>query len=115
MKIINVDSYDKMSFYAAELIAAQVVMKPDAILGLATGTTPLGTYAKLGEWNKNGSVDFSRVRTANLDEYVGLSGDHDQSYRYFMNKNLFSNFVLTCILNGYIDPILANNLNFDFI
>ena len=70
-------------------MSAQIIMKPDAVLGLATGSTPVGMYAQLVEWYKKGDLDFSRVTSVNLDEYKGLSGDNDQSYRYFMDHNLF--------------------------
>ena len=90
MKFITVDSYDKLSRLTANLIAAQVVSNPESILGLATGSSPLGTYAKLAEYYENGDVDFSKVTSVNLDEYVGLTKDNDQSYRYFMDTNLFS-------------------------
>ncbi len=89
MKFITVESYEKLSRQAANIIASQVIMKPDCVLGLATGSSPLGTYAQLTEMYENGDVDFSNVTSVNLDEYVGLSGDNDQSYRYFMNNNLF--------------------------
>ena len=90
MKFITVDNYDKLSRLTANLIAAQVVSNPKSILGLATGSSPLGTYAKLAEYYENGDVDFSEVTSVNLDEYVGLTKDNDQSYRYFMDTNLFS-------------------------
>ncbi len=89
MKFITVSTYQEMSRRAANLIAAQVTIKPDSVLGLATGSTPVGLYTRLGELCRAGEVDFSAVRTVNLDEYVGLKGDHPQSYRYFMQKNLF--------------------------
>ncbi|MBR2131378.1 MAG: glucosamine-6-phosphate deaminase [Oscillospiraceae bacterium] len=89
MKIYVADDYKGMSRKAASIIAAQVTMKPDSVLGLATGSTPIGMYEQLVEWHKNGDLDFSQVRSVNLDEYVGLAPTHDQSYRYFMNDNLF--------------------------
>ncbi len=89
MKFITVDSYEKMSRHAANIISAQVIIKPDCVLGLATGSSPLGTYKQLIEWYGKGDVDFSGVTTVNLDEYVGLDGRSDQSYRYFMNHNFF--------------------------
>ena len=75
-----------MSRKAANIISAQVIMKPNAVLGLATGSTPVGAYEQLVEWYNKGDIDFSQVTSVNLDEYKGLSGDNDQSYRYFMNK-----------------------------
>ncbi len=89
MNFVTVDSYEKLSRMAANIIAAQVISKPDCVLGLATGSSPLGTYANLAKYCENGDVDFSKVTSVNLDEYVGLDGSNDQSYRYFMNKNLF--------------------------
>lgn len=89
MKLINVDTYEKMSRRAANIISAQVILKPDSVLGLATGSTPLGTYKQLINWNRKGDIDFSQVVTVNLDEYVGLDSSNNQSYRYFMNKNFF--------------------------
>ena len=90
MRIIKVRDYQDMSRKAANVISAQIILKPDSVLGLATGSTPLGLYEKLVEWYGKGDLDFAKVKTVNLDEYVGLSADNDQSYRYFMNKNLFS-------------------------
>ena len=78
-----------MSRKAGDIIAAQVITKPDCVLGLATGSTPIGAYKRLVEGYEAGDLDFSQVKTYNLDEYRGLPGDHDQSYRYFMNTNLF--------------------------
>ncbi len=89
MKFIKTKSYEELSHKAAELIAAQVIVKPDCVLGLATGSSPVGAYKKLIEKCNNGDLDFSAVTSVNLDEYVGLTGDNDQSYRYFMNTNLF--------------------------
>ena len=90
MKSITVDSYEKLSELAASIIADQVISKPKSVLGLATGSSPLGTYAQLIKKCADGTVDFSEVTSVNLDEYVGLSGENDQSYRYFMDTNLFS-------------------------
>ena len=89
MNFIKVKSYDELSAKAASIICAQVVLKPDSILGLATGSSPVGTYKKIIEKCAAGEVDFSHVRTVNLDEYVGLDGSQEQSYRYFMDTNLF--------------------------
>ena len=90
MKIIKAKNYEDMSRKAANIISAQVILKPDCVLGLATGTTPIGAYHQLIEWYKKGDVDFSEVSTYNLDEYRGLTHDDPQSYHYFMNKEFFS-------------------------
>lgn len=90
MEVIVKNSYEEISRLAAELIAKVVRAKPNAVLGLATGTTPIGTYKELIRMHKEGGLDFSQVTTFNLDEYVGLPPTHDQSYRYFMNENLFN-------------------------
>jgi len=89
MRIYQEANYEAMSRRAAHIIAAEIHRNPECVLGLATGSTPIGTYKKLIEWNRNGDITFQDVQTVNLDEYKGLSGDHDQSYRYFMNTNLF--------------------------
>ena len=90
MKIIKTKDYADMSRKAANIIAAQVIMKPDCVLGLATGSTPIGTYKELIKAYENGDLDFSLVKTANLDEYRGLEKSNDQSYDYFMKDNLFN-------------------------
>jgi glucosamine-6-phosphate deaminase len=90
MKYIEVETYEELSTKAAELIASVVKSKPESVLGLATGSSPLGTYDGLIKAYNNGEVDFSKVTTINLDEYIGLTPDNDQSYRYFMETNLFS-------------------------
>ena len=89
MNFITVKTYEELSTRAANIIAAQIINKPNCVLGLATGSSPVGTYDKLTEYCNNGFVDFSTVTSVNLDEYVGLDGTNDQSYRYFMDKNLF--------------------------
>jgi glucosamine-6-phosphate deaminase len=91
MNFIKVKTYDELSARAAAIICGQVALKPNCVLGLATGSSPLGAYAKIAEKYNAGEVDFSAVTSINLDEYVGLDGSHDQSYRYFMNNNLFKN------------------------
>ncbi len=90
MKIYEAADYKEMSRKAANIISAQVILKPDCVLGLATGSSPVGTYDQLVEWYEKGDLDFSRVTTVNLDEYKGLSGDNNQSYRYFMDTHLFN-------------------------
>ena len=89
MKIIRTKDYEEMSRKAANLISAQILLKPDCVLGLATGSTPIGIYDQLVEWYKKGDLDFSTVKTVNLDEYKGLTRDNEQSYYYFMHHHLF--------------------------
>lgn len=89
MRIYREKDYEKMSRRAADMICAQLMMKPDCVLGLATGSTPVGTYEKLVERYRSGDADFSRAVSVNLDEYRGLSRDHIQSYHYFMRSHLF--------------------------
>ena len=90
MRVYCGKDYEEASKIAANLIAAQVTMKPDCVLGLATGSTPIGTYKCLVEKFEKGDLDFAKVKSINLDEYRGLSPENDQSYRYFMNDNLFN-------------------------
>ena len=89
MKILHEKNYDAMSARAAELLAAQVLLKPACVLGLATGSSPVGMYRRLAEQYRQGQLDFSAVTSVNLDEYCGLSPEDPQSYRYFMEENLF--------------------------
>lgn len=89
MKIYCGEDYKEMSRKAANIISAQIILKPDCVLGLATGSTPIGIYEQLIDWYKKGDLDFTNVTSVNLDEYKGLPGDNDQSYRYFMNTNFF--------------------------
>ncbi|KHO62282.1 MULTISPECIES: glucosamine-6-phosphate deaminase [Thermoanaerobacter] len=90
MKVIITVNYDEMSKKAAEIVKKQIKEKPNTVLGLATGSTPLGMYKHLIEMYKKGEIDFSNVITFNLDEYIGLSPDHPQSYHYFMFHNFFN-------------------------
>jgi glucosamine-6-phosphate deaminase len=90
MKYQEFDSYEQMCRKAANLLSAQIILKEDSVIGLATGSTPLGIYQILVKWYKKGDLDFARVRTVNLDEYCGIPFDDPNSYHYFMNKNLFS-------------------------
>ena len=89
MRIYQEKDYNAVSRRAASIIAAQVVSKPDCVLGLATGSTPVGAYQQLVKWYEQGDLSFAQVRSVNLDEYCGLAPGHDQSYRYFMQANLF--------------------------
>lgn len=90
MRIINCHTYEAMSRKAADILAAQIQLKPNCVLGLATGTTPIGAYQGLIKKYESGSLDFSEVRTYNLDEYRGLTHEDPQSYHYFMNDRLFN-------------------------
>ncbi|MBQ7848028.1 MAG: glucosamine-6-phosphate deaminase [Clostridia bacterium] len=90
MKFITVENYDKLSRQAANIISAQVIMKPNSVLGLATGSSPVGIYRQLIDWYNKGDIDFSETVSVNLDEYVGLCESDDQSYRYFMQENFFN-------------------------
>ena len=89
MRVIRAKDYFDMSRKAANVLSAQVILKPNSVLGLATGSSPVGTYKQLIEWYKKGDIDFSLVTTINLGEYCGLEPDAPQSYRYFMDQNLF--------------------------
>ncbi|MFI3238280.1 MAG: glucosamine-6-phosphate deaminase [Lachnospiraceae bacterium] len=89
MQIVRAKDYKDMSRKAANILSAQIIIKPDCVLGLATGSSPIGTYKQLIEWYNKDDLDFSLVKTVNLDEYKGLNGEHEQSYRHFMNVNLF--------------------------
>lgn len=107
MRVIVCNDYDEMSKRAAKLVASQITLKPDCVLGLATGSTPIGLYDELVNMNKMNEIDFSDVTTFNLDEYYPISPENDQSYRYFMNEHLFSKVNIdinrTHVPNGMTD------------
>ena len=90
MRIIRAKDYEDMSRKAANIISSVMTLKPDCVLGLATGSSPVGTYKHLIRRYENGDLDFSRVTSVNLDEYKGLDRENSQSYYYFMRENLFS-------------------------
>lgn len=117
MNFIKVKTYDELSKKAAAIIASQIIVKPNCVLGLATGSSPVGTYKKLIEANKNGELDFSTVTSVNLDEYVGLDVTNDQSYRYFMNDNLFDHVNIdkskTYVPNGCAADLKAEGEAYD--
>ncbi len=117
MQFIKVENYEQLSEKAAQIIADVVINKPDCVLGLATGSSPIGTYKNLVKWNKEGKLDFSKVMSINLDEYEGLDGEHDQSYRYFMNDNLFNHINIdkanTFVPNGKAADIDAECKTYD--
>ena len=109
MKIYIADDYSSLSRRAANIISAQVITKPDSVLGLATGSSPIGTYKQLIDWYNKGDLDFAEVTSINLDEYVGLGKEDEQSYAYFMAKNLFDHINIKKdninIPNGLADNI----------
>lgn len=117
MKLTVTNSYEKLSELAAEYIAAQVILKPDSVLGLATGSSPVGVYKCLVEKFNKGCLDFSDVISINLDEYVGLDGSHEQSYRYFMQDHLFNYVNIkpenTFVPNGCASDLAAECSEYD--
>lgn len=117
MRMIKAKDYADLSRKAANILAAQVYLKPNCVLGLATGSTPIGTYKCLVEDYNNGNLDFSQVKSANLDEYCGLDETNDQSYRYFMNDNLFNHVNIdkanTNVPNGKAEDLEAECARYD--
>lgn len=117
MRLIRAKDYEDLSVKAANIIAAVITLKPNCVLGLATGSSPVGTYKQLIKKYEAGELDFSRVKTVNLDEYVGLSKYHDQSYAYFMRDNLFDHVNIdqrNCnIPSGMTDDAEAECYNYD--
>lgn len=117
MKVVVTKSYDESCAYVADMICKLVNEKPNCKLGLATGGTPVPMYKKLIEANKAGKVDFAQVRTVNLDEYCGIPETHDQSYRYFMNTNLFDHIDIdkanTYVPNGMAEDVDAECAAYD--
>ncbi len=117
MEILKAQDYQEMSRKAANIISAQVILNPSAVLGLATGSTPLGIYRQLIDWYNKGDIDFSKAYSVNLDEYVGLSPQHEQSYHYYMNSNFFAhvNFAPghTYLPDGMAKDITAECARYD--
>ena len=117
MKVIKAKDYAGMSRKAANIVSATVILHPSCVLGLATGSTPIGMYQQLAQWYEKGDLDFKRVRSVNLDEYVGLDPDNDQSYHYFMNHNFFRNINIgasnTSVPNGMAKDIEAECKRYD--
>ena len=117
MKIIIAENYEQMSKISADIIKETVQKNPTAVLGLATGSTPIGMYKELIKMNQNNEIDFSRISTVNLDEYVGLIGEDYQSYRYFMDNNLFNHINIdkrnTFIPSGVEDNYEQECKNYD--
>jgi len=116
-EFVTVKTIDEMGRVAAAIFEAEIRKKPDIVLGLATGSTPISLYKELARMNKEEGLDFSRVRTVNLDEYVGLPGDHEQSYRRFMNENLFDHINIdknnTHVPNGIADDLTKECQRYD--
>ena len=104
MRIYQAHDYHDLSRKAANIISAQIIMKPEAVLGLATGSSPIGTYQQLIEWYKKGDLDFCEATSVNLDEYKGLGPEDEQSYSHFMHVNFFDHINIdpkrTFIPNG---------------
>jgi len=117
MKVYVCENYEAMSRKAASIIASHVTLKPDCVLGLATGSTPIGMYQELVKAYEKGELDFSQVKSVNLDEYVGLEPTHDQSYRYFMQDNLFNHVNIdvanTNVPNGLAEDTAAECERYD--
>ena len=117
MRIYREADYAAVSRRAANIISAEVIRKPDCVLGLATGSTPVGAYQQLAAWNKKGDLSFKEVQTVNLDEYKGLAPTHDQSYRYFMQTNLFDHIDInvenTHVPNGLAEDPAAECKRYD--
>ena len=117
MKIIVAGDYQDMSRKAANIISAQVILFPRSVLGLATGSTPLGTYRQLIAWYEKGDLDFSEAASVNLDEYCGLSPENPQSYHYYMRQNFFSHINIrpenTHLPNGQAADIDAECIRYD--
>lgn len=117
MKFIKVDTYNELSREAALVISSQLKRKPDSVLGLATGSSPVGAYRELIKMYENGEIDFSSARSVNLDEYVGLSPEDTQSYAYFMRTNLFDHVNIkkenTNIPNGTAEDLDAECRRYD--
>jgi len=109
MRIYKTKNYDEMSRKAANIISAQMILKPESVLGLATGSSPIGTYKQLINWYKKGDLDFSQIHSINLDEYKGLDASNSESYAYFMRHNLFDHVNIkpenTYIPNGMEEDV----------
>lgn len=117
MRIIVCEDYQSLSKKAAQIIASQMILEPKSVLGLATGSTPIGMYENLIQMYEEGLIDFSKITTFNLDEYYRLPINNDQSYHYFMDKNLFNHINIDRkninIPNGMADDIEAECISYD--
>lgn len=117
MQIYCYEDYQQLSRHAANFLAAQITLKPESVLGLATGSTPIGMYQDLIKGYQNGNVNFEHTRSVNLDEYAGLTPDHPQSYRYFMQNQLFDHINIkpenTYVPNGLAADAAAECVRYD--
>ncbi|QIB27612.1 glucosamine-6-phosphate deaminase [Caloranaerobacter azorensis] len=109
MKVLIVKDYEEMSRKAANIVASQIILKPDSVIGLATGDTPKGMYRELIKLYNNGDIDFANIKTFNLDEYYGLPKENPQSYHYYMMENLFKHINIKKE-NIYIPNGMAENI-----
>ena len=109
MRLVLCDNYEDLSKRAAKLVTSQMLLKPTSVLGFATGSTPIGLYHNLIQFYQKGELDFSEIVSFNLDEYYPISPKNHQSYRYFMNENLFNHVNLdsknTFLLSGEAEDV----------
>ena len=108
MKIYVTEDYQSMSRQAANILSAKVILKPNCVLGLATGSSPIGMYKQLITWYEKGDLNFENVKSVNLDEYVGLEPTHEQSYRYFMQTNFFDHININPANTNVPDGLAAD-------
>ncbi|WP_297570328.1 glucosamine-6-phosphate deaminase [uncultured Anaerovibrio sp.] len=117
MRVIITDSYEQMGFEAAKLVAGQIYLKPNSVLGLTTGSTPLAMYERLLALHKTDGLDFSEVTTFNLDEYIGLSAYNPHSYYYYMQENFFKHININqeniYIPNGMTNDVTAEGIHYE--
>lgn len=117
MRLIVTDSYEKMGMEAANIVAGQVYLKPNSVLGLATGSTPVSMYQRLVAVHQSVGLDFSEVTTFNLDEYIGMSPDNPQSYHYFMQENFFRHINIrpenVFLPNGMAEDMVAEGERYE--
>lgn len=117
MRVLITDSYDQMGLEAAKIVAGQIYLKPNSVLGLATGSTPLSMYERLVAMHRTVGLDFSEVTTFNLDEYIGMGPDNPQSYHYFMQEHFFKHINIkpenVHIPNGMAQDVIAEGERYE--
>lgn len=117
MRVLITDSYDQMGLEAAKIVAGQIYLKPNSVLGLATGSTPLSMYERLVAVHRTVGLDFSEVTTFNLDEYIGMGPDNPQSYHYFMQEHFFKHINIKPenihIPNGMAQDVIAEGERYE--